>query len=98
MTTLIFMLFFFSFYKTCGKEVDDKQKAYCKVCIKSFSVSELDVKAPGVHTERKSHLLKCPSSNQQKLKFQATEKDEAIERSKQQDNHISLNRGLSRLK
>ena len=55
-------------YKTWVKKVDNKHKAYCKVCMKSFSVSRLGVKALDIHAEMKSHLLKCPPSNQQKFR------------------------------
>ena len=36
-------------YKTWVEKVDDKHKAYCKVCMKSFSVSGRGVKALDIH-------------------------------------------------
>ena len=69
------------FYKNWVKKVDDEHKACCKVCMRSFSMLGLDVKTLNIHTKRKNHLLQCPTSNQQKLKFQANEKDDAIDRS-----------------
>ena len=41
-------------YKKWVKKVtDDKHKAYCKVCMKSFSVSGLGVKALEIHSKGK---------------------------------------------
>ena len=48
-----------------------------------FSVSGHDVKTLDIHVKGKRHLLRCPPSNQQKLKFQGgNEKDDATDRSK----------------
>ena len=56
--------------------------------MKSLSVSGLAVKALDIHIKGKSHLLKCPS-NQQELKFQANEKDEATDRSENKEQSTS---------
>lgn len=77
-------------FKTWEKKVDEKHKAYCKVCMKSFSVSGLGVTTLDTHEKEKGHLLKCPLSNQQKLKFQSTEKDEATDRSENKE-HSTCN-------
>ena len=72
-------------YKKWVKKVtDDKHKAYCKVCMKSFSVSGLGVKALEIHSKRKIHMQKCPS-NQQQLQFQLDKSDEPADSSGNKD-------------
>ena len=52
-------------YKKWVKKVtDDKHKAYCEVCMKSFSVSGLGVKTLEIHLKGKIHMQKCPSNQQ----------------------------------
>ena len=40
------------------KKCSDKHKAYCKKCLKEFSVAGLGVKALNIHTSGKAHLEK----------------------------------------
>ena len=72
-------------YKKWVKKVtDDKHKAYCKVCMKSFSVSGLGVKALEIYSKGKIHMQKCPS-NQQQLQFQLDKSDEPADSSGNKD-------------
>ena len=46
-------------YKDWIKKIpDDEGKAYCKVCITSFSVSGSGISALDIHAKGKKHLLK----------------------------------------
>ena len=57
-------------YKDWIKKIpDDEGKAYCKVCMTSFSVSGSGISALDIHAKGKKHLLKCPGKNQAQIEL-----------------------------
>ena len=58
------------------KKCSDKHKAYCKKCLKEFSVAGLGVKALDIHASGKAHQEKeAISMKQCKLIFPVNEED-----------------------
>ena len=59
-------------YSCWVKKANDKHKAYCKICLKEFSVSRQGIKVLDVHAEGKGHKEKCKQTdNKSKLTFVA---------------------------
>ena len=64
-------------YKDWIKKIpDDEGKAYCKVCMTSFSVSGSGISALDIHAKGKKHLLKCPGKNQARIELTSPKKNQ----------------------
>ena len=61
--------------KKIKKVPDDKQKAYCTVCMTAISIAGLGISASDIHKKEKKHLLKSPAKSQSRIQLASSQKE-----------------------